>query len=109
MLMTHPFLPLFKMKMKVLVFSIMTFFISQNGLSIGKCYLTQILVKEVLFSRKKKVQSHPILRLTNVPVEKSPYQKHLGLVLDEQLNFKQHINYAISKINKGIAVVIKKL
>ena len=37
-----------------------------------------------------------------------PYQKHLGLILDQKLNFKQHIDCAISKINKGIAV-IKKL
>ena len=35
-------------------------------------------------------------------------QKHLGLILDEKLNFKQHIESAIVKINEGVAV-IKKL
>ena len=35
-------------------------------------------------------------------------QKHLGLILDEKLNFKQYIESAIVKINKGVAV-IKKL
>ena len=65
-------------------------------------------VQEVLFSRKKKAQSHPIISLNNIQVEKSSNQKHLGLILDEKLNFKQHIDSAISKINKGIAV-IKKL
>ena len=64
--------------------------------------------QEVLFSRKKKTQSHPELSLNNIPVERSSYQKHLGLIFDEKLNFKQHIDNAISKINKGIAV-IKKL
>ena len=64
--------------------------------------------QEVLFSRKKKAQSHPIISLNNIQVEKSSNQKHLGLILDEKLNFKQHIDSAISKINKGIAV-IKKL
>ena len=64
--------------------------------------------EEVLFSRKKKTQSHPELSLNNIPVERSSDQKHLGLILDEKLNFKQHIENAISKINKGIAV-IKKL
>ena len=64
--------------------------------------------QEVLFSRKKKTQSHPEISLNNIPVERSSYQKHLGLILDEKLNFKQHIDNAISKINKGIAV-IKKL
>ena len=64
--------------------------------------------QEVLFSRKKKTQSHPEISLNNIPVEHLSYQRHLGLILDEKLNFKQHIDNAISKINKGIAV-IKKL
>ena len=64
--------------------------------------------QEVLFSRKKKVQDHPELSLNNIKVERSTYQKHLGMILDEKLNFKQHIDITIAKINKGIAV-IKKL
>ena len=36
------------------------------------------------------------------------YQKHLGLLLDEKLNFKQHVDSAILKMNKDISV-IKKL
>ena len=64
--------------------------------------------QEVLFSRKKKTQSHPEISLNNIPVERLSNQKHHGLIFDEQLNFKQHIDNAISKINKGIAV-IKKL
>ena len=65
--------------------------------------------QEVLFSRKKKTQSHPEISLNNIPVERSSYQKHLGLILDEKLNFKQHIDNTISKINKGIAVIKKNL
>ena len=64
--------------------------------------------QEVLFSRKKQAQIHPTINLNNVEVERSPFQKHLGVILDEKLNFKQHVDNAISKINKGI-VVIKKL
>ena len=64
--------------------------------------------QEVLFPRKKKTQSHPEISLNNIAVERSSYRKHLGLILDEKLNFKQHVDNAISKINKGIAV-IKKL
>ena len=41
-------------------------------------------------------------------VERSGHQKHLGLILDEKLNFKKHVDGAISKINKGTSV-IKKL
>ena len=60
--------------------------------------------QEVLFSRKKKVQIHPTISLSNNQNESASYQKHLGILLDEQLNFKQHIASAILKINKGISV-----
>ena len=64
--------------------------------------------QEIAFSRKKKTQSHPAIRFNNIQVERTSYQKHLGLLLDEKLNFKQHVDSAILKINKGISV-IKKL
>ena len=32
------------------------------------------------------------------------YQKHLVILFDEKLSFKQHIDSAISKVNKGISV-----
>ena len=65
-------------------------------------------VQEVSFSRKKKTRNHPRLSFNNIQVERASSQKHLGLILDEKLNFKQHIESAIVKINKGVAV-IKKL
>ena len=64
--------------------------------------------QEVLFSRKKQLQNHPNISLNNIQVERSGHQKHLGLILDEKLNFKKHVDGAISKVNKGISV-IKKL
>ena len=57
--------------------------------------------QEVLFSRKKKVQIHPTIIPKNIQVER-------GILLDEKLSFKQHIDDAILKINRGISV-IKKL
>ena len=36
------------------------------------------------------------------------YQKHVGMLLHEKINFKQYIGSAISKANKSI-FVIKKL
>ena len=35
----------------------------------------------------------------------SSYQKHLGVYLDQNLNFTHHIKEKITKVNKGIAVV----
>ena len=63
--------------------------------------------QEVLFSRKKQSQIHPTLSLNNIQVERVASQKHLGVILDEKLNFKQHIDSAISKVNKGISVIRK--
>ena len=64
-------------------------------------------VQVVLFWWEKQVQIHPIISLNNIQVERVPYQKHLGLILDEKLNFKQHIVSAISKVNKGISIIKK--
>ena len=61
--------------------------------------------QEVVFSRKKKTQSHPAISLNNIQVERTSYQKHLGLLLDEKLNFKQHVDSAILEMNKGISVI----
>ena len=54
---------------------------------------------------KKPVQE---VSLNNNHVERASYQKHLGIILDEKLNFKRHIDNAILKFDKGISV-IKKL
>ena len=63
------------------------------------------LAQEVIFSKKKKTQTYQTISLNNIQVEKVPYQKHLGILLDEKLNFKQHVDSAILKINKGISVI----
>ena len=64
--------------------------------------------QELLFSRKSQIQNHPTLSLNIIQVERSTYHKYLDVILDEKFNFKEHINSAISKVNKGISV-IKKL
>ena len=61
--------------------------------------------QEVLFSRKKKTQVLLTISLNDVQVERVSHQKHLGILLDEKLNFKPHIHSAISKVNKGISVI----
>ena len=64
--------------------------------------------QEVLFTRKKQIQNHPTISLNNIQVERTSHQKHLGIILDEKLNFKQHLDSIIPKVNKVI-FVIKKL
>ena len=61
----------------------------------------------MIFPREKQVQTHPTISLNNIQVQRAPYRKHLGIILDEKLNFKQYIDRAISKISKGISEVKK--
>ena len=63
--------------------------------------------QEVVLSRKKKLQSHPTISFNNIQAETASYQKHLAILLDEKLSFKQHIDSVILKINKGISVTKK--
>ena len=56
----------------------------------------------------KKKQNHPTISLNNVQVERTTYHKHLGVILDKKLSFKEHVDSTISKVNKGISL-IKKL
>ena len=50
----------------------------------------------------------PTVLLSNIPVQRSTFQKHLGVYLDEKLNFNTDITKKIGKASKGIGV-IKKL
>ena len=65
-------------------------------------------IKEVLFSKKIEKGIHPILFFNNIQIDKCSNEKHLGLILDEKLSFKKHIN---EKINKAMKIVgtVKKL
>ena len=56
--------------------------------------------QEVLFSRKNKTQNHSNISLNNIQVERVSHQKHLGIILDEKLNFKEHIDSTILKVNR---------
>ena len=63
--------------------------------------------KEVIFSRKASRVDHPEVTFNNSPVAQTPCQKHLGLCLDERVNFSHHIKEKISKACKGIGVIRK--
>ena len=63
--------------------------------------------REVIFSRKTWIQSHPVLTFDNSPVIKTTNYKHLGLILDEKLNFKEYLKNKKSKASKRIAILRK--
>ena len=60
---------------------------------------------EVVFSRKNNLINHPVLYFNGAPVASSSEQKHLGLILDKKLSFRNHLNEKIQKANKGIGLI----
>ena len=63
--------------------------------------------QEVVFSRKSHKLAHPPVHFNNVPVKRCSIQKHLGIHLNEKLNFNYHVKEKSTKANKGIRVIKK--
>ena len=61
--------------------------------------------QEVIFSKRAKNLFYPFVLFNNIPVQRSIVQKHLGVYLDEKLNFNTHIIEKIGKASKGIGVI----
>ena len=81
-------------------------FADATGHTNEKCVLILFLLSKlkelVSFSRKTKKPSHLVLILNNIQVIQTPYQKHLGLFLDEKLNLGEHLRYIANKVNTSI-------
>ena len=60
---------------------------------------------QVIFSRKMKKPSHPLLIYNNNQVIQTPSQKQLGLLLDEKLNVGEHLRYVDDKVNTPIGLL----
>ena len=62
--------------------------------------------QEVIFSRKMKKEYHSPLVFNN-NVSETNSQKHLGVVLDNCLSFKDHLKMMLNKVNKTIGLLRK--
>ena len=51
--------------------------------------------------------TRPTALFNNIPVQRITFQKHLGVYLDEKLNFSTDITEKIGKASKGIGVIRK--
>ena len=63
--------------------------------------------QEVIFSRKLKKTVHPPLLFNNASVTRTSSQKHLGIILDNQLKFDDYIKMVLRKISKTIGLLRK--
>ena len=56
---------------------------------------------------KKKQTTHGTLFFSNSEIKLSSNQKHLGLALDRNLSFNEHINDNVNHTNKGVDLLRK--
>ena len=52
-------------------------------------------------------EAHPTLVLNDNLVHQVALQKHLGMFLDDKLNFEEHLKTIVNKINKTIGLLRK--
>ena len=62
--------------------------------------------QEVIFSRKKNIGNHLAVFFDNLPINRKSTQKHLDLLLDEKLNFSEHINEKLKKVCVCVCVCV---
>ena len=63
--------------------------------------------QEVIFSRKIKKTSHPPLNFNNNSVKHVQFQKHLGVCLDDKLDFREHFRNIFKKVKRTISFLRK--
>ena len=61
--------------------------------------------QEVIFSCKIQKTCHPPIYLNNKPFKYS--QNHLRMILDNKLNFQEHLKNTLNKVNKTIGLLRK--
>ena len=63
--------------------------------------------QEVIFSRKLQKTNHNQVYFNHNSVKQVPSQKHIGMYLNTKLNFQEHLNNVLSKVNKTIGLLRK--
>ena len=59
----------------------------------------------IIFNRKLKKTTHPPLLFNNNNVSQVNFQTHLGVILDTELTFEEHLKNAFNKTNKTIGLL----
>ena len=59
--------------------------------------------KDIIFSTKQKQPFHPPIELGSQAIVKKNEHRHLGVVLDSNLNFQSQVREAVIKARRGSA------
>ena len=61
----------------------------------------------MVFDRGKKQSGNNLLKLNNKSIGYVKFTKFLGVIIDEQLNWLNHISYVKNKISKGFGIILR--
>ena len=61
----------------------------------------------MIFTSKSKIVPDSDIKINNVCIERVRVTKFLGILIDSQLNWKQHIAYTCNKLSKCIGILSK--
>ena len=83
---------------------------SPIGRGSGRCYSTLASLSKQLkyfFQTKKNKSIFPPLNFNGIPVKQVDETQHLGMILDSNLSFNNHLENKIAKANQGLGVMIQ--
>ena len=69
--------------------------------------MTQHSTQTKLFQTKKNKSIFPPLNFNGIPVKQVDETQHLGMILDSNLSFNNHLENKIAKANQGLGVMIQ--
>ena len=71
--------------------------------------LTKNKIFSILSSLKKRFLREPLpfLKMDNIVIERENVTKFVGVLIDKNLSWKQHINDVSTKISKSISILYK--
>ena len=78
-----------------------------SWLKVNKLSLNIKKTHYLIFNRKKKCCCDVMLRIDKQLIEDVSETKFLGVIIDNGLKWKKHIQYTSKKITKGIGIIIK--
>ena len=76
------------------------FMANKLSLNVGK-------TKYSLFHKSSKVDKLPKLSINNQEIKRASYTKFIGVLLDENLSWKEYLKYTENKIAKSIGLMYK--
>ena len=78
-----------------------------SWLKIDKLSLDVNKTQFMIFSRKQNQIENIVIRIEGQIIECVTQTKFLGLIIDEKLTWRNHVNHISTKIAKGIGILIK--